>query len=65
MELSTTLTILVASAVLVLAAALGDAHRRKHPHAALALFPWHALLFAGFAGVLFMVVHLLTLLASS
>jgi len=46
---------------MTLVAAWGDHVRRRKPDAPLALLPWHALLFAGVAVMLFMVAHALTL----
>ncbi len=61
MDSRTTLTIFAAGAALTLAAAWGDHARRRKPGAALALLPWHALLFLGVALMLFMAAHALTL----
>lgn len=43
----------------------GDARRRRDPHGALALLPWHALMFVALVGMLFLGVHLLSFFATS
>jgi len=56
----TTLLIFAVSLVLTVAAIIGDRARRHAPLAAHALMPWHALLFVGLTGMIFMGVHLLS-----
>ena len=59
MDRSTSLVVLAVSAALALAGIIGDRARRRTPLARIALPPWHALIFVGLTGVLFMAVHLL------
>jgi hypothetical protein len=62
LDRETTLALLAAAAVLALLARWGDGRRKHAPHGALALLPWHGLMFVALVGMLFMLVHLLTLL---
>ncbi|MGL4542936.1 MAG: hypothetical protein ACRCUI_10550 [Polymorphobacter sp.] len=62
MDRDTTLAILAAAAGLALLARWGDSRRRRVPHGALALLPWHAVMFVALVAMLFMIVHLITLL---
>ena len=62
LDRATTLVIFGIAAALALVARWGDSRRRRDPHGALALLPWHALMFVALVGMLFMGVHLLTLL---
>ena len=62
MDLPTTLIVLAASAVLAVLGLWADRRRKGYPHGLLALLPWHGVLFLAFAGLLFMGVHLLTLI---
>jgi hypothetical protein len=43
----------------------GDRHRRKYPHGPVALLPWHGLMFVSLVALLFMGVHLLTLIGEA
>ncbi len=61
MDSSTTFVMFAVGVGMTLVAAWGDHVRRRKPDAPLALLPWHALLFAGVAVMLFMVAHALTL----
>jgi len=63
MDCPTTITVFAAGALLTAAALFGDHRRRRAPGTMAALLPWHALLFAGVAMMLFMAVHGLTLLS--
>lgn len=62
MDRDTSLIVLGCAAVLTFAALLGDRARRRTPLAGHALVPWHALLFVGLTGMVFMGIHLLTLM---
>ena len=64
MDRPTTLTIFAAAAVLAALAWWGDRQRRAHPHGRIALLPWHGLMFVSLVALLFMGVHLLTLLGA-
>jgi hypothetical protein len=58
------LVIFAAAAVLAALAWWGDRRRRTHPHGGLALLPWHGLMFVSLVALLFMGVHLLTLMGA-
>lgn len=64
MDRPTTLVIFAAAAVLAALALWGDRRRRTHPHEHLALLPWHGLMFVSLVAMLFMGVHLLTLIGT-
>ncbi|TRW18173.1 hypothetical protein [Glacieibacterium frigidum] len=61
MDRETSLLIFAVALVLTVSAMLGDRARRRAPLAAHALVPWHALLFVGLTGMIFMGVHLLAM----
>jgi hypothetical protein len=61
LDRTTTLMIFAAAAGLAALAWWGDRYRRTHPHAPLALLPWHGLMFVSLVALLFMGVHLITL----
>lgn len=58
MDRDTSLVILAVAVVVAATGWLGDRARRRSPLARHALLPWHALLFVGLTGVLFMGIHL-------
>lgn len=60
MDRETSLLIFAVALVMTVAAMLGDRARRRSPLAGHALVPWHALLFVGLTGMIFMGVHLLS-----
>jgi hypothetical protein len=64
LDRDTTLALLAAAAALALLARWGDGRRKRVPHGALALLPWHGLMFVALVGMLFMLVHLLSLLGA-
>lgn len=61
MDRETSLLIFVVALALTIAAVIGDRARSRAPLARHALMPWHALLFVGLTGCIFMGVHLLAL----
>ena len=62
LDRETTIALFAVAAVLMLLARWGDARRRRAPQGGLALLPWHALMFMSLVGMLFLGVHLLSLL---
>lgn len=62
LDRDTTLVLFAVAAVLALLARWGDSRRKRVPHGALALLPWHALMFVTLVAMLFLGVHLLSLL---
>ena len=61
MDRDTSLFIFALAVLATVAALLGDRARRRSPLAGHAFVPWHALLFVGLTGMIFMAVHLLAL----
>lgn len=61
MDRETSLLIFAVALVLTVAAIIGDRARTRAPLARHALMPWHAMLFAGLTGMIFMGVHLLSI----
>ena len=59
LDRETTIALFATAVVLMLLARWGDARRRSAPHGALALIPWHALMFVSLVAMLFLGVHLL------
>lgn len=60
MDHDTTLILLGVSAVLAVAGLLGERARTRSPLAPHALLPWRGVLFVGLTGMLFAVIHLIT-----
>ena len=61
MDRDSSLVVFAFAVLATVAATLGDRARRRAPLAGHALMPWHALLFLGLTGMIFMGVHLLAL----
>ena len=59
MDRDTSLVVLGVSLAAAVAGWFGDRARRRAPLARHALVPWHALLFAGLTGTMFMAIHLI------
>ena len=59
MDTETSLVVLAAALALLGTGLLGDRARRRAPLGRAALPPWHALIFVGITGTIFMAVHLL------
>lgn len=61
MDLIPTLMVLAAALAVAGAAMWGDRVRGRRPQSALALIPWHGLIFVSLTTALFTLVHLLAL----
>ncbi len=64
MDNDATLSLAAAGLALTIGASLGDRARRRAPLAWHAHLPWHAMIFAGMAAMLFAAIHLVTLAKS-